>query len=453
MIRAMEWDDPKARYPNIWHEGMPRALLVFTRVAQRLRLGDLIAVYYPASQRHAARSERYLGLSRVAGLRHAEREGYCWVDLQTAHRFQRPPEIREAPRRVFLCCDPGWPEPDVVLFRKVLDAAVAAGWSPEPEDAESVASAETSRAHAAKSEAPPPRAPEVDEAQAAIGESAPSDSQSEASESRVIASSVPEVPEPEPGKFSRLFAGVDYGGDMRDPREGTWLALIGLEDERLAVFRLRATGRHGLESYLRDPDSTLMDVEAIGLDFPFAVPTPFAESLLGGPFPEEGWWGLVKRLERLSRPDFLSAAQDFTQREGLLKRYTDEAAGSPSPLSRETPDLCPMTFHGVRMIGEDRSRYAVRPFETAQAKLLLEVHPDVVLQRLGLDLTTATGRKCGALNAVIAARSCAMAVLTGEVDLPPEELAPEHADRVRREGWIYGLRETKAPPEEAPPDT
>jgi hypothetical protein len=125
----------------------------------------------------------------------------------------------------------------------------------------------------------------------------------------------------------------------------------------------------------------------------------------------------------------------------------------------------------------------VRPFETAQAKLLLEVHPDVVLQRLGLGLTTAAGRKgreklvhglaqldtfpvlldetfrkqclnhLGALNAVIAARSCAMAVLTGEVDLPPEELAPEHADRVRREGWIYGLRETKAPPEEAPPDT
>ena len=58
----------------------------------------------------------------------------------------------------------------------------------------------------------------------------------------------------------------------------------------------------------------------------------------------------------------------------------------------------------------------------------------------------------GALNAVIAARSCAMAVLTGEVDLPPEELAPEHADRVRREGWIYGLREPKAPSEETPPD-
>jgi hypothetical protein len=110
------------------------------------------------------------------------------------------------------------------------------------------------------------------------------------------------------------------------------------------------------------------------------------------------------------------------------------------------------------------------------------VHPNVVLQRLGLGLTTATGRKgrekvvqglakldtfpvslgesfrkqClqhrGALNAVIAARSCAMAVLTGEVDLPPEELAPEHADRVRREGWIYGLREPKAPSEETPPD-
>jgi hypothetical protein len=33
----------------------------------------------------------------------------------------------------------------------------------------------------------------------------------------------------------------------------------------------------------------------------------------------------------------------------------------------------------------------------------------------------------------------AVAVLTGEVERTPEELAPDAANRVRHEGWIYGL--------------
>ena len=63
MMRAMEWDDPRARYPNIWHEGMPRHIIAFERVVGRLRLGDLVAVFYPASQRHADRAEKFTGLS------------------------------------------------------------------------------------------------------------------------------------------------------------------------------------------------------------------------------------------------------------------------------------------------------------------------------------------------------------------------------------------------------
>ena len=46
-----------------------------------------------------------------------------------------------------------------------------------------------------------------------------------------------------------------------------------------------------------------------------------------------------------------------------------------------------------------------------------------------------------ALDAVIAARCAAWAVLSGEADLGPADLAPGEGDRVRLEGWIYGLRE------------
>ena len=51
------------------------------------------------------------------------------MELETAHRFEKPLDLGESPRRVFLCCDPGWPEREVQLFRRVFDAAVAAGWS------------------------------------------------------------------------------------------------------------------------------------------------------------------------------------------------------------------------------------------------------------------------------------------------------------------------------------
>jgi hypothetical protein len=43
-----------------------------------------------------------------------------------------------------------------------------------------------------------------------------------------------------------------------------------------------------------------------------------------------------------------------------------------------------------------------------------------------------------ALDAVIAARSAALAVMSGETDKTPEELGTGHGDRIRREGWIYG---------------
>ena len=88
ILRSMEWDDDKARYPNIWHSGMPRHVLAAERLAGRVRLGDLVAIYYPASRKHSDRSERYLGFCRVVGLRQAEGKDLAWLDLETAFRFQ-----------------------------------------------------------------------------------------------------------------------------------------------------------------------------------------------------------------------------------------------------------------------------------------------------------------------------------------------------------------------------
>jgi hypothetical protein len=317
MMRAMEWNDARARYPNVWHEGMPCQLLASDRVTHRLRLGDLIATYYPASQRHPERSERFLGISRVSGLRRAHEAGFGWIDLETAHRFDPPIDLKQQPSRVFLCCDPGWPGAEVAMFSRLFEAAVTGGWQPQPDEAEPE-HATTVEPPVGHEVATPPTATATMEAAGSATTEAPHPME------------VVEPIEQETIEKSRLFAGVDYSGDMRDPRERTWLATVALQDERLRVIRLEATGRSGLESYLRDPDRTLMNVEAIGLTFPFGLPLPFAKSLLGGEFPEEGWWALAKRLERFTRPEYLVRIQEYREAEGEPKRLTDEKVGAAS---------------------------------------------------------------------------------------------------------------------------
>ncbi len=469
LMRAMEWNDPRARYPNVWRHGMPRHVLAYDSVASRLRLGDLIGVYYPASQRYAERAERFVGVARIVGLSRAEEPGHAWIDLETAHRFDPPLDLGEAPRRVFLCCDPGWPHKEVALFQKLLDAAIASGFKPLPEDL----AAEPRPGERAEEE----RAGAVSDVEDARAR--PEDAREGASTPEPVRPAEPPpaaAPRGAPARprrevpTGRLFGGVDFSGDMRDPRQATWLALVELHEERLRVVRLDPTGRSGLQTMLRDGDSEMLRVEAVGLDFPFGLPIPFAERLLGGSFPDEGWWALARRLERMTRPEYLVALQEFRDVAGELKRYTDEVAGGFSPLHRINPDLGPMTYHGIKLLAEERSRYAIRPFETAKGRLLLEVYPGWLARRMAPPAESGPGERneallaalaalaswpvevvapfrkaClasrDALDAVIAARAAAAAALTGEAEKPAEEFASGEAGRVRREGWIYGLLE------------
>ncbi len=422
MLRVLKWSDPRAKYPNLWHDGMPVHVLAFDTVATRLRLGDLIAVYHPAIQVGEKKQGAFLGLSRVAGLRRSYSKDQYWIDLETAHRLGEPLVPERVPRRVFLCCDPEWPGPDVALFRQLFDAALADGWTPAAGDLEDAAEVS-------------PSEPEV----TALVE-------------------------------QRLFCGAELGGGLRDRREHTWFAVVrltGSDNTGLQVVRLEATGRHGLAGLLRSPDQTLMAAEGIGLSFPFGLPVRFVEENHDGTYPETGWWGMVRVLEKLSYPDFLEKIQQFHRDHGEVLRLTDERREAGSPLRRDLPDLGSVTFHGIRILGEGRSRYAVRPFESAEGRLLFEVRPPLGeldldeaslssgrgwssgivdklagLPRLAVTLDGEPLRACrssaSALKAVLAARQAAAAVLSGEVAKTPEELDPAEADRIRKEGWIYG---------------
>jgi hypothetical protein len=448
ILRSMEWDDSRARYPNIWQDGMPRNVLATDRAAHRLRLGDLIATYYPSSTRHPERSDRYIGISRVVGLRQADQAGMAWIDLETAHRFREPLNLGSLPGRVFLCCDPGWPERDVALFRAIADAAVAQGWRPK------------------RRELPPLDQPlrPAEELQAPLVERKRSEEPAPAPAPLPVA--------PWASESDRLFAGAEFSGDMRDPRTGTWLAVVAMSGpgEELRVIRLEATGSSGLQALLRNPPRDLMQAEAIGMGFPFGLPADFAEALMGGPFPDEGWWALAKRLEKVTWPDYLVALQEFRDERGEIPRLADERAGTASPLRRVEPDMGSRFYHGIRMIAEDRSRFAIRPFESAQGKLLIEVSPGAATRQWNLpeELRGAARRErlaelleglprwpvkleqrfrdtCrssqDALDAVVAARCAAVAVMTEETGKTPAELAEDGAERVRHEGWVYGLQE------------
>ena len=448
ILRSMEWDDTRARYPNIWHDGMPRNVLATDRLAHRVRLGDLIVTYYPASTKYAERSHRFVGMSRVVGLREADHAGMAWIDLETAHKFNEPLDLGHLPGRVFLCCDPGWPERDVALFDQLAGVAVSQGWKPQPGEL--------------SSDAPVERPVERSTAKPAdVSRPAP------------VEKPRPAEPTPLPVApwtegTDRLFGGADFSGDMRDPRRGTWLAVVALADDALRVVRLEATGRSGLQSLLRNPPRDLMRSEALGMGFPFGLPVPFAESLMGGPFPEEGWWALAKRLEKVTWPEYLVALQEFRDDKGEILRLADERAGTVSPLRRVNPDMGSRFYHGIRMVAADRSRFAIRPFESAQGMLLFEVNSGAAMrnwdlpaelkgkarrERLAevlealpewpLKLEARFRDACrsseDALDAVVAARCAAVAVLTGETDKTPAELSADDADRIRREGWIYGL--------------
>lgn len=403
VLRALEWDDPKARYPNLWRDGMPVRIQAVDTVAMRLRLDDLVACYHPASQRHPERSERFVGLARVVGLSRAESAGRFWIDLETAHRFAQPFDAGAAPRRVFLCCDPGWPETDVRLFEAVLQRATAEGFETTPEPGSS-----------SPEPAPPPAA--------------------------TI---------PAPIVTGRRFAGIAVGTDLHDPRDGTWLAVLQRSGTKARVERLEATGRHGLEAHFRDLERSSHGVAAVGCAFPLAFPQGFAARLFDSEALDLDWWHFAGKFARMPFPEFLQRLHDYRAEHGDDLRLTDELAGAPSPLSRAGADPALQAFHGIRLVAVERSRFAVRPFERAQARLLLEVRPDPgagveALERNLVDPGPHNARcraNPAALRAVLAAALAARAVEEGEADRTPEELAPDRPERVRREGWIFGARQ------------
>ena len=139
--------------------------------------------------------------------------------------------------------------------------------------------------------------------------------------------------------------GVDFSGARSD--SDTWAAMATADDagaltEWHAPFPIR---RADLEQLLLTVDAPAI----AALDFPFGLPADFAVT--------QGFirWGegLMDSCDRMSTTDqaeFERVARDYSAVYGLPRRASDVAPAF-SPLNTVNPNMMPMTYHGMSMLG------------------------------------------------------------------------------------------------------
>src|SRR5262249_48977896 len=145
------------------------------------------------------------------------------------------------------------------------------------------------------------------------------------------------------GKF---VGGVDFSRAKEAPND-TWLAIGNLSSIGVEVVDLQRIGSHKLLNQL----SATPPLMALGLDFPFSLPSDYHQFLASrrnlAQF--QSWQELAECLAFLSFEDFLAVANEF-QKES--KRYTDKISKpvAQSPLHRGNPSMVQMTFQGIRFL-------------------------------------------------------------------------------------------------------
>ena len=175
------------------------------------------------------------------------------------------------------------------------------------------------------------------------------------------------------------IAGVDFSGAKTDDR--TWVTRGRLDGHVLDLFDCHPVPRAQLaELLLRLPQGSVA-----ALDFPFSVPQPFAHFWQPGASSMPDLWAAAKEID-LSQ--FLSLRDDFVDRWGEPKRRCDlRFPECYSCLHKANPNMVPMTFYGMRMLGPLwQAGCTVPPLDSPNTgnAVLLEAMPGAALKALGL---------------------------------------------------------------------
>ncbi len=177
--------------------------------------------------------------------------------------------------------------------------------------------------------------------------------------------------------------GVDFSGSQAD--NATWIAMADVDDgsriEWETPFPIR---RADLEQLLL----TIEGSAVAALDFPFGLPADFAVT--------QGFirWGegLMDSCDRMSTTDqaeFEEVAREYVAAYGEPRRASD-VSPAYSPLHTTNPNMVPMTYHGMAMLGRllarARGRFSIPPLPANSSRrrvTLVELMPGQLLRTRG----------------------------------------------------------------------
>ena len=175
------------------------------------------------------------------------------------------------------------------------------------------------------------------------------------------------------------IAGVDFSGAKTD--DHTWVARGRLDGHVLTLCECKAVTRVQLaELLLHLPQGSVA-----ALDFPFSVPQPFAHFWRPEASSMPELWTAASEIDL---PQFLALRDEFVTQWGEPKRLCDlRFPECYSCLHKANPNMVPMTFYGMRMLGPLwLAGCTVPPLDSPSSgqAVLLEAMPGAALKALGL---------------------------------------------------------------------
>ena len=179
------------------------------------------------------------------------------------------------------------------------------------------------------------------------------------------------------------IAGVDFSGAKTDDR--TWVTTGTLKGDALTLGDCRPVGRDELSQLLL----ALPEDSVAALDFPFSVPENFARFWHPSAATMPDLWAQASSIDLTK---FLALRDEFVADQGEPKRLCDlRFPECYSCLHKANPNMVPMTFYGMRLLGPLwQAGCSVPPLEDCKENpnsgkaLLLEAMPGAALKAMKL---------------------------------------------------------------------